>query len=1171
MAGLEKQYITVGVHGGLDLKTDAKQVESPKTLQCDNLMYISEKQLVKRSGYKVKLDNINARQVVSTPAELLYRTNDTLYAFDVDDGSVVPRGFISPAQYEQDNVVQTQTLPTIEPGSQNVQTVYPPEGAQVFKIDNDVLICWHEMSVADTVQFQAVFGAGGDLRPFGNIYYGVISPTNNAWVIPPVALGKAPNGVYSDPKWVVVPRHDTDDFQYAYLFYIVQDPTGLFNLCYATFRLGRTIDGTPTLTLINSLQTYAGMQQPTFLSGQEIRPIVGYDVIPFPDVDSSTPGTAAPDRIAVAYGYYGLSADHNYFLSYLVPDYGSSGDLIPTAGSPSPPIPDVNAVITRIALAFQPVPATQVPVSDPNLYLLAVAWIAVGGNAGVQFYDLHGGWIPSFDQVYVTTTAGLSPIAAAWDYAQPPTTAVPQCLYVTVMVPSPVILNTLASTQLALFRLSYDGVSPPTTDPILVTPPEANALIRPLTGFYVRTVPAIPEKVLPDGVTIPAQVQDSEAYICVGYCGGSIIASQQTRTLIYRCAKINSNYKAVVAGYQILNSPTEVNTDTFSSFADIEAPGMAAGKGGFFFDNNGQACFVIPNKGSTAFDAIHYTGVLSIMTFTALPTFDYPVVNQGLGLLFPGACPTVYDGIETNLAGFLTGPELYAPDIDDNVEGGGLQPNTNYAYCACYVRTDAYGNVYRSTPGPIIYVLTGPAPGGAGFGSTATFWSRPPPIVGPYAPGAVVELYRSFQPLNTAGPAEATGATSQFHLVAIIENMQVTQFVDTMLDDIKFDQINDPPDTLIDQPQLYTNVELGSPPANMIAPPMNSVIYAQNRYWAVSAEFRNRVYYTQPVGDAPLGPQWSLFQFGVTDESTGPIAALGQMDDYVAALKLNTLYVISGITTDKTTPSQMVINPIQRLPFECGCTDPGSVINTSEGLYFKGTRGIVRLNRDLRPEYVGLAVDVLTNTVVSAQVFPELEHVRFFTAQGQTLVFDYILSRWSTFSEQPMNSQAFSAGVWYYLTADGTEIRFETPGLYRDGQSGIQLTLQPAWVKPAKIVLSQFQSTHSNQGWGRVYRMALLGDFKSQHLLNVAFQFDYNSIIRTTAVFNTKTGLITGDSVYQFRMSRMPRQVMQAVLMTFTDATTGIDPLYESCTISNLVYEVGVKSGLAKLPPRKTL
>jgi hypothetical protein len=97
--------------------------------------------------------------------------------------------------------------------------------------------------------------------------------------------------------------------------------------------------------------------------------------------------------------------------------------------------------------------------------------------------------------------------------------------------------------------------------------------------------------------------------------------------------------------------------------------------------------------------------------------------------------------------------------------------------------------------------------------------------------------------------------------------------------------------------------------------------------------------------------------------------------------------------------------------------------------------------------------------------------------------------------------------------------------------------------------------------------MALLGDFFSEHTLQISFAYDHQVAYKDTVNFSTKSGLISGDTVYQFRCSRLPRSVMQALRLKIQDTAN----VGQSCAISNLVLEVASKNGLAHLSPAKTI
>jgi hypothetical protein len=221
------------------------------------------------------------------------------------------------------------------------------------------------------------------------------------------------------------------------------------------------------------------------------------------------------------------------------------------------------------------------------------------------------------------------------------------------------------------------------------------------------------------------------------------------------------------------------------------------------------------------------------------------------------------------------------------------------------------------------------------------------------------------------------------------------------------------------------------------------------------------------------------------------------------------------------------------------------------------------INRSLQVSYVGEPVEpILRNlgNISSTVIVPRFTQVRFVpqTAGQPVLVFDYKRGVWSTFSNMASVSARYMLDNYWWISADGTKVYKETPDLYTDDGTPIVLTLETPEIPVGAGGI---------QGWGRAYRMALLGDYYSGHVLNVSFAYDHQPNYTDTVHFDTSTGLVTGDTVYQFRCSRLPRSVMQTLRIKITESGT----VGQSCAISSIALEVGSKNGLAKLAAQKTV
>lgn len=210
-------------------------------------------------------------------------------------------------------------------------------------------------------------------------------------------------------------------------------------------------------------------------------------------------------------------------------------------------------------------------------------------------------------------------------------------------------------------------------------------------------------------------------------------------------------------------------------------------------------------------------------------------------------------------------------------------------------------------------------------------------------------------------------------------------------------------------------------------------------------------------------------------------------------------------------------------------------------------------------EYVGMPVeDYNSQTITKATLIKGLSQIRFLCSSGYTLVYDYIFQQWSTFA----NHTGLSATVWgnNYVYTTGTSILQETPGYYLDVSTAIAPVIQMSWLSMATI-----------QGYERVIRLAMLGDFTSGsttgHGVQVEIAYDYSSTFSTAVPFYFETAY-SSNGPFQYR-ERLPRQKCDTLSIRITEITTGDSAEYIDFT--NMSFEVGVKRGINKLGVKQSV
>jgi hypothetical protein len=297
------------------------------------------------------------------------------------------------------------------------------------------------------------------------------------------------------------------------------------------------------------------------------------------------------------------------------------------------------------------------------------------------------------------------------------------------------------------------------------------------------------------------------------------------------------------------------------------------------------------------------------------------------------------------------------------------------------------------------------------------------------------------------------------------------------------------------------------------------------------------------------------------DEAGGPGVCLSVLDDHLIVFKEGAIQAMSG-----EGPNALGEQDDFRVPYsiasDVGCVDPNSVVQTPEGIMFKSSKGIYILRRGFSVEYIGAAVEAYNDlSITSATLVPNTNEVRFTTNSDKALIYDYFHKKWTTFT----NINAIDALVYddqYVYLRENGELMRETPDLYSDNGSYIKMRLVSSWIQMAGI-----------QGFQRLYKLLILGSYKSAHSLKVKFAYDFNpawlheSTIAAGQLLQPDiygdgdygSSSVYGDDYPRYQFDVRPKiQKCEAVKFCIEDFKT--DGNGEGFTGSNLAAEIGIKS-----------
>lgn len=372
-------------------------------------------------------------------------------------------------------------------------------------------------------------------------------------------------------------------------------------------------------------------------------------------------------------------------------------------------------------------------------------------------------------------------------------------------------------------------------------------------------------------------------------------------------------------------------------------------------------------------------------------------------------------------------------------------------------------------------------------------------------------------------------------------------------------------------------------------PPSAFAVTTTKRPFVASAENRTWLYPGKPYFPG-RAPEFNAGQFIEIDPPSGDITGLAVLDQNVIIFKRDRIFVLAGEGPDATGAG--VFNNTYPIATDTGCIDSASIVATEKGVYFRSIRGIQMIDRSLQVTYPGVMVERIVNgsEITSSVLVPAQNQIRWALRSKDNsvagtqldnvvLVFDYLQGKWSQYRFNPGYDPRFSLRVEAQTLFKGNPFGLAGQGIFQDGGPENTLGVQQFMDGGSNLVPMTIETgwipLTGPQGWGRLRRVNVLGDFKTPHSLTLHFGYDYNegypySVTYTPAATEGNPGGISeytakpGD-VQNWRV-RAPRQVAQAVRFKLVDNGSG-----EACVITGLELETSQKSGATRVPDAQSV
>lgn len=480
----------------------------------------------------------------------------------------------------------------------------------------------------------------------------------------------------------------------------------------------------------------------------------------------------------------------------------------------------------------------------------------------------------------------------------------------------------------------------------------------------------------------------------------------------------------------------------------------------------------------------------------------------------------MYDGQNVVEHGFHAFPDYL--QLTDTGAGGRIADGV-YSYCAVYAWIDAQGQIHRSAPSIPVTITTA--------GGNSIVQVLVPMLNITQKNDISIEIYRTaasgsiFYRIDSN--AIGTSAFPNRNTVAGIGGSSSILYNDGYSDG-----------EITGNQQLYTLGEV----ENIVAPSPRSVSLFKNRLVLVPSDDTTTYWYSkQVIPGSPVEMSDSFVQN--TDQASGPIIGIVQLDDKEIVFKGGNIYYVVGSGPAPSGANNDFSDPIL-IATDVGLVDPESITVMPIGVMFKSQKGVYLLDRSMAVQYIGAKVeDYNSLTVVSSKLIANVNQVRMILGSGQAIVYDYFVNQWSVFTNHSAVDSMISENIYYYLKSNGT-VLYETDGLFSDNGSFISMKFKTGWVQFAGV-----------QGFQRIWKMLLLGEYISAHNLQIDVAVDFVSTIVQTKTFNPTA------NPYQWQLNPTI-QKCESMQFTIQDVDTGTDG--ESYSLSNLAFEVGVKRGLNK-------
>jgi len=514
---------------------------------------------------------------------------------------------------------------------------------------------------------------------------------------------------------------------------------------------------------------------------------------------------------------------------------------------------------------------------------------------------------------------------------------------------------------------------------------------------------------------------------------------------------------------------------------------------------------------------------------------QFNALQLGDNLHITGGVLQMYDGQSVVEHGF----HLYPENLSTASAGAGSINNGDYNYVAVYEWTDNFGLIHRSAPSiPILHTVSG----------------------GPDSVDVTIPTLRLTQKMGTRTNVSVVLYRTEAGPGAIyyrVSSVTAPTYNDTTVDTITITDDTTDAD-LISQEILYTT---GGVLENIPPPSCKYIEQFKDRIILAGLENPNEIW-TSKINFAGSPVEFNNLLTLYVPSQGGGVSALSVIDDKMLFFKRDRFFISFGDGPNNTGQGGEFAKP-QFVSSDVGCDNNNSIVRFPGGIMFGSEKGIYVCDASLNTSYIGAEVEDYNNkTITSATLEAESNQVRFTTSEGPTLVYDYFFQQWSTASYAGKDSVIWNK-KFVFIDKNGT--CFIENNTFRDNGKGISLSMLTGWIAMDSII-----------GFQRVYKLLLVGQYKSYHKLRISVGYDFSETFESYYIMDTQDSLdiqtfgekspfgsdspFGGESnAYRFAIG-LDVQKCQAIRFKIEDLTVSSTPgSGEAFNITNIGLLVGIK------------